>query len=314
MTTAFERAKATLAVVEDAPHVVTIGNFDGVHRGHQYLIDKVRTAACERGAKSLAITFEPHPVAVLRPDRAPDRIATPSEKLRLLRATGLDDISVIEFTREFSTLTPDEFLDLLLSTVQPVEVFVGEGFRFGKGRAGDCDTIRQFGETHGFDTTIVARLHDDDAMISSSNIRGALRNGDVAEAERCLGRRYRLLGTVEHGEARGRELGFPTANLTVNPTICIPADGIYAALAHLPDGQMSARKAIVYIGTRPTFDNDNHIIEAYILDFNGDLYTQELEIEFVAHIRGDQAFDSAEQLIEQMNRDEQSARAILENV
>lgn len=314
MTTAVERAKATLAAVEDAPHVVTIGNFDGVHRGHQYLIDKVKAAANDRGAKSLAITFEPHPVAVLRPERAPERIATAAEKLRLLRATGLDDVSVIEFTREFSTLTAEEFLDLLLSTVQPVEVFVGEGFRFGKGRSGDSDTIRLFGQTHGFDTTIVTRLSDDDAMVSSSNIRAALRNGDVAEAERCLGRRYRLLGTVEHGEARGRELGFPTANLTVDPSICVPADGIYAALAHLPDGQMSARKAIVYIGTRPTFDNDNHIIEAYILDFSGDLYTQELEIEFVAHIRGDQAFDSAEQLIDQMNRDEQAARIILQNL
>lgn len=314
MTTAVERAKATLAAVEDAPHVVTIGNFDGVHRGHQYLIDKVKAAANDRDAKSLAITFEPHPVAVLRPERAPERIATAAEKLRLLRATGLDDVSVIEFTREFSTLTAEEFLDLLLSTVQPVEVFVGEGFRFGKGRSGDSDTIRLFGQTHGFDTTIVTRLSDDDAMVSSSNIRAALRNGDVAEAERCLGRRYRLLGTVEHGEARGRELGFPTANLTVDPSICVPADGIYAALAHLPDGQMSARKAIVYIGTRPTFDNDNHIIEAYILDFSGDLYTQELEIEFVAHIRGDQAFDSAEQLIDQMNRDEQAARIILQNL
>ena len=314
MTTAFERAKAALAAAGTAPHVVTIGNFDGVHRGHQYLIEKVKASAQRRGAESLAITFEPHPAAVLRPDLAPERIATAAEKLRLLRATGLDSVAVIEFTREFSTLTPEEFLDLLLSTVHPVEVFVGEGFRFGKARVGDGDTIRQFGATHGFDTTIVTRLRDDDAMISSSSIRAALTSGDIAEAERYLGRRYRLLGTVEHGEARGRELGFPTANLTVDPTVCVPADGIYAALAHVPDGQMSARKAIVYIGSRPTFDNGNRIVEAYILDFSGDLYTQELEIEFVARIRGDQAFESAEQLIEQMNRDEQDARLILKDL
>ena len=314
MTTAAEAAKAKLAGAGGQPHVVTIGNFDGVHRGHQYLIQQVVDAAQHRSVRSLAITFEPHPGAVLRPDHSPERLATADEKLRLLRATGLDNVVTLEFSREFANLEPVAFLDLVLSTVAPVEVFVGEGFRFGHGRAGDGATIQQFGDRHGFDTTIVTRLRDDEHMISSSNIRAALKAGNVEDASRWLGRRYRLLGTVEHGAARGRELGFPTANLTADAAVCVPGDGIYAALAHLPDAQMSARKALVYVGTRPTFDNGERLVEAYILDFNGDLYTRELEVEFVAFVRGDQTFPSAEALSAQMADDERSAREILAGI
>ncbi len=309
--TAASVAAARLAEANGSPHVVTIGNFDGVHRGHQYLIGQVVREARQRGVRSLAITFEPHPASILRPDHSPERLATADEKLALLRATGLDSVVVLEFSREFASLDPDTFLNLVLSTVQPVEVFVGEGFRFGHGRAGDGETIRRFGQQHGFDTTVITRLRDGDQMISSSNIRAALKAGDVDSAADWLGRRYRLLGTVEHGAARGRDLGYPTANLTVDPLVCIPGDGIYAALAHLPDGQMTARQALVYIGTRPTFDNGDRLVEANILDFNGDLYTRALEVEFVAFIRGDQTFDSAEELSEQMALDERQAREIL---
>lgn len=311
MTTAEGAAEARLAEAGGSPHVVTIGNFDGVHRGHQYLIQQVVDEARHREVRSLAITFEPHPAAVLRPGHSPERLATADEKLELLRATGLDSVVVLEFTREFASLAPDTFLELVLSTVHPVAVFVGEGFRFGHGRAGDGDTIRRFGERHGFDTTVITRLRDDDQMISSSNIRAALKAGDVASAAEWLGRRYRLLGTVEHGAARGKSLGYPTANLTVDPLVCIPGDGIFAALAHLPDGQMTARQALVYIGTRPTFDNGDRLVEANILDFSGDLYTRDLEVEFVAFIRGDQTFETAEALSAQMTLDERRAREIL---
>ncbi len=311
MTTAAEAARTRLLEAGTSAHVVTIGNFDGVHRGHQYLIGRVVDAARRRGVGSLAITFEPHPASVLRPGHSPERLATADEKLALLRDTGLERVVVLEFTREFANLEPDAFLDLVLDTVHPVEVFVGEGFRFGHGRTGDGETIRRFGDRHGFDTSVITRLRDDDMMISSSNVRAALKSGDVASAADWLGRRYRMVGTVEHGAARGRELGFPTANLTVDPLVCIPGDGIYAALAHLPEGQISARKALVYIGTRPTFDNGDRLVEAYILDFDGDLYTRELEVEFVAFIRGDQTFSSPEALSEQMTRDERQAREML---
>lgn len=311
MTTAVEAAAAILEEAGDSPHVVTVGNFDGVHRGHQFLIQQVVDEARRRQVRSLAITFEPHPIAVLRPDHSPERLATADEKLALLRATGLDSVATLEFTPEFAALEPDAFLDLVLATAQPVEVFVGEGFRFGHSRAGDGETIRRFGVAHGFDTTIVTRLHDGDQVISSSKIRAALKAGDVSGAADWLGRRYRLLGTVERGAARGRELGYPTANLTVDPLVCVPGDGIYAALAHLPDGSMAARQALVYIGTRPTFDNGDRLIEAYILDFSGDLYTRELEVEFVAFIRGDRAFVSGEALTAQMQIDERQAREIL---
>ncbi|HEX5165588.1 MAG TPA: bifunctional riboflavin kinase/FAD synthetase [Thermomicrobiales bacterium] len=311
MTQVPEGAIATLERIARVPHVMTIGNFDGVHRGHQYLIQRVIDAAVARGSRSLVVTFEPHPTAVLRPDVPFHRLASPERKLEILNAAGVDDIAVIPFDREFAALEPEEFLELLARTVQPVAVFVGSGFRFGKGRAGDGGMIEAFGQTHGFETTVVERLQDGDVTISSSSIRDALSRGNIARATASLGRRYRLRGTVEHGAARGRELGFPTANLLLPADACVPADGIYAGYAHLSDRALGPRAAMIYIGTRPTFDNGDRQVEVNILDFSGDLYTLDLEIEFVAWVRGDQAFDSAEALAAQMQDDEATSRAIL---
>lgn len=311
MTSSSERAEAVIARVPRVPHVVTIGNFDGVHRGHQYLIGRVIEDAARRGARSLVITFEPHPTSVLRPDVPFERLTTPEDKLALIRATGVDDVTVLPFDREFAALEPDEFLTLINDAVQPVSVFVGEGFRFGRGRAGDGESIAAFGDRHGFDTTIIARLRDEGAMISSSSIREALARGDVAQANDFLGRRYRLRGTVEHGAARGRELGFPTANLLVPPGLCVPSDGIYAAYAHVSAPGYGARQAMVYIGSRPTFDNGERMVEVNLLDFSGDLYTLELEAELVAFVRGDATFASAAELARQMQHDETKTRELL---
>lgn len=293
------------------PHVITIGNFDGVHRGHRYLIQRVIDEAQARSARSLVITFEPHPTQVLRPDVPFQRLTSGDEKLRLIRATTVDDLVVIAFDRSFASLEPDEFLALVTDAAAPMLVFVGEGFRFGRGRAGDGETIRLFGAAHGFDTTVIQRLRDGDTVISSSSVRQALQRGDIASANMLLGRRYRLSGTVEHGAARGRELGFPTANLLLPIDACVPSDGIYAALAHVRGERSSPYWSMVYIGTRPTFDNGDRIVEANLLDFSGDLYTRELEVEFVGRIRGDRAFESPEALTAQMHADETDTRVLL---
>ncbi len=305
------KALESLERVARVPHSMTIGNFDGVHLGHQYLIQRVIDDARSRSLRSLVVTFEPHPTTVLRPDVPFQRLAAPQRKLELLRATGIDDVAVIPFDREFASLEPDQFLSLLTQTVGPKAVFVGSGFQFGKGRAGDGSVIESFGRKHGFDTTIVERLQDGDVTISSSSIREALMHGNIARATASLGRRYRLKGSVEHGEARGRELGFPTANLLLSNDVCIPADGIYAGYAHVSDSSFDPRSAMIYIGSRPTFDNGDRQVEVNILDFHGDLYTLGLEIEFVAWIRGDRAFESAEALAEQMHDDESMSRAVL---
>lgn len=306
-------AVASLERVPRVPHVMTIGNFDGVHSGHQYLIQRVIDDARTRGQHSLVVTFEPHPATILRPDVPFQRLTTPSRKLEIIKATGVDDVVVIPFDREFAALEPDEFLKLLLPTVQPVAVFVGSGFHFGRGRSGDGGTIESFGKEHGFQTTIVQRLQDGDVTISSSSIRDALSHGNIARATASLGRRYRISGTVEHGAARGRELGFPTANLLIQPDVCVPSDGIYAGFAHLSDRALGPRAAMIYIGSRPTFDNGERQVEVNILDFSGDLYSLHLEIEFVAWVRGDQAFDSADALAAQMHDDEASSRVVLAN-
>jgi riboflavin kinase/FMN adenylyltransferase len=304
-------AIASLERVERVPHALTIGNFDGVHRGHQYLIQRVIDDARQRGVASLVVTFEPHPTTVLRPDLPFHRLTSPEQKLQILRSSGVNDVAIVPFDREFAALEPEVFLQMLVATVQPVAVFVGSGFRFGRGRSGDGETIAAFGETHGFETTVVQRLQDGDVTISSSAVREALAHGNIARANACLGRRYRLVGTVEHGAARGRELGFPTANLLLPREACIPSDGIYAGFAHVSDRSIGPRAAMIYIGSSPTFENGERQVEVNILDFTGDLYTQDLEVEFVAWIRGDRAFESAEALAAQMHDDEATTRAVL---
>ena len=306
-----ESAARELARVQVGPHVVTIGNFDGVHRGHLLLIELVRTRAHADSTRSLVVTFEPHPASVLRPDAPFERLTSPEAKRRLLEATGVDNVAVIPFDRAFSTLSPEGFLRLLTDAVQPTAVFVGEGFRFGHGRSGDGSTIETFGRTAGFDARVVTRLSDGEQIISSSLIRGALHSGRLADAANMLGRRYRISGTVEHGVARGRELGYPTANLHLPGWTCVPKDGIYAGYAHIDARHLGARQAMIYIGTRPTFDSGERLVEVNILDFSGDLYTLDLEIEFVEFVREDAAFDSVEDLVRQIADDESTTRALL---
>lgn len=314
MTNPGTRILNDVTLLANADRVVTIGNFDGIHRGHQYLIQQVVRDASKRGSRSTVITFEPHPTTVLRPDVPFHRLTTPAEKLRLLSMLGADEVLVLSFTPDFSAQTPEQFLKYLTLHSRPVAMFVGEGFRFGRDRAGDGESIRAFGAEHGFDTTIISRLRENGGVISSSSIRGALSRGDIQKANDWLGRRYRLRGIVEHGAARGRDLGFPTANLHLEPLACLPADGIYAAYAHVVEREDGPRPAMVYVGTRPTFAGGERVVEANILDFSGDLYARELEVEFVQFIRADAQFASAEELSLHMRRDEESTRAVLATV
>ncbi|RIK42857.1 MAG: bifunctional riboflavin kinase/FAD synthetase [Chloroflexi bacterium] len=304
--------KAAFERVCGGAHVVTIGNFDGVHLGHRFLIDIVRGRAAAEGARSMVITFEPHPISVLRPDAPFDRLSTPELKLSLLEAAGVDDIVVIPFDHAFAALSPEAFLRLVVEEAHPVAIYVGEGFRFGRARAGDGSTIVEHGRVLGYDGQVITRLADEHGeVVSSSAIRQALREGAVERAARMLGRRYRLRGTVEHGVARGRELGYPTANLHLPRWACVPGDGIYAGYAHVKQRAQQPMQAMIYIGTRPTFDNGERLVEVNILDFDGDLYTLDLEVEFVAFVRGDMAFDSVEDLVAQIADDETKTRARL---
>jgi riboflavin kinase/FMN adenylyltransferase len=239
------------------------------------------------------------------------RIALPSLKLQAIRRCGIEDIVVVPFDQEFASLTADEFLDLISAYVNPVEVIVGEGFRFGRGRTGNGEYIRAYAGNNGFSASVIKRLEDAEDIVSSSRVRAALGIGDVATAAALLGRRFRLRGVVERGFARGRELGYPTANLMVVGELLVPGNGIYSAYIHIRNGREDPRKGLIYIGSSPTFEPRERTVEAHILDFDGDLYARNIEIEFVSHIRGDEKFDSAAELVEEIRRDEAQAREIL---
>lgn len=310
MTEVPDAAVEALLAIPQVPHVVTIGNFDGLHRGHQYLLSQVVERARSKGVRSLVITFEPHPISILRPEQSVQRLAPASMKPHLITSMGVDDLAIIPFSKEFAALSAEEFLDFLRDYAHPTDIIVGEAFRFGARRSGDTDALMQYAAQHGFDATIIERVEFDGQIVSSSHVRACLASGDVVGAAEALGRRYRLRGTVEHGLARGRDMGFPTANLDVDDDLLIPADGIYAAYARAGDAG-DVHPAMVYIGTSPTFEARGRTVEAHLLEFHEDLYARRVDIEFVDFVRGDQRFESADQLARQMQQDEEVTRRML---
>ncbi|HEY8448245.1 MAG TPA: bifunctional riboflavin kinase/FAD synthetase [Thermomicrobiales bacterium] len=290
--------------------VVSIGTFDGVHRGHQSLLERTVTQARELGLPALVLTFDPVPAAVLRPDKFPGRICSAEEKLEQLGRSGVDEIVSLEFTIPFSRQTPEEFM-ARVARIGLVELWVGEAFALGKDRAGDVNRLREIGEELGFKVTAVPRLTNGEQVISSSAIRAAIMEGDVARARRLLGRPFRVHGEVIHGAHLGRAIGYPTANF-LPPNDLVPlADGIYASYAYLP-GAPDARPSMTYVGTRPTVDSGARQVETHIFDFDGDLYGQMLHVEVIERLRGDQKFASLDELIEQLGKDEQAARSVLQ--
>ncbi|NNG40392.1 bifunctional riboflavin kinase/FAD synthetase [Flexivirga sp. ID2601S] len=297
--------------------VVTIGNFDGVHRGHAALLASVVELARERGATSVAVTFEPHPLRVLFPDRAPTLISSSTERLELLEATGLDAVLVLPFTTELAALTPEEFVrEFFVDGLHATAVVVGRDTRFGVNNSGDVDTLRALGETFGFDVRVLADVGEGH-RISSTEVRSALGDGEVDRAATVLGRPHEVRGEVVMGLQRGRELGFPTANLSPEPEGMVPADGVYAGWLEresLPaDDPEHRMPAAISVGTNPTFDDvPQRTVEAYVLDRDDlDLYGETVRVQFVQRLRGNTKFDSIDALIEQMTRDVDAARDLL---
>lgn len=290
--------------------VVTIGAFDGVHRGHQALIDEVRKRADALDAASAVVTFDRHPASVVRPQSAPKLLTDLDQKLELLAATGIDYTLVVPFDAERAAEPAEGFVDdILISRLNARVVVVGYDFHFGKGRTGNVDFLRMIGREHGFDVVAFDAVrsgeHD---IVSSTAIRKALMDGDVGMAHSLLGRPHEVRGLVVMGDGRGRELGFPTANIHVSSEILVPGDGVYGGEYVLPDG--TAKRAAISVGTRPMFYEDGiNLVEAFVLDFDGDLYGQHAQVRFVHRVRGQEKFVSVDALIVQMAKDVEAVRA-----
>jgi riboflavin kinase/FMN adenylyltransferase len=294
--------------------VVTIGVYDGVHLGHRALIGRVRAMAAELGASSAVVTFDRHPATVVRPDSAPLLLTDLEQRLELLGSTGVDYTLVIPFDRDRAAESADDFVrEILVEKLGCVAVVVGHDFHFGRDRGGNVPMLQEMGADLGFDVLGINLVADDDAseVVSSTRIRGLLREGDVAGAARLLGRPHEVRGVVQHGDARGRELGFPTANVAVPADILLPADGIYAGWYERPDG--TVHPTAMSLGRRPTFyaDADLSLLECYLLDFDGDLYDERAKVRFVERLRGEVKFDSVDALVEQMSHDVDEARTLL---
>ncbi len=296
--------------------VVTIGEFDGVHRGHQLIVARAREMAGRLGLPVVVVTFDPHPAEVVRPGSHPPLLCTARRRSQLLAGLGVDAICVIPFTLEFSRLGPDEFVRaVLVDRLHAAAVVVGENFRFGHKAAGDVALLAELGEKYEFTAEGVPLLTEHGVTISSSQIRALLADGDVAGAASELGRPHRVEGVVVRGHQRGRALGFPTANLETLPYTAIPADGIYAGwLVSLDiDGSQLARwPAAISVGTNPTFDGTDRTVEAYALDRDDlDLYGAHVAVDVTERLRPTVRFDSVAALVEQMHRDVAQARQVL---
>jgi riboflavin kinase / FMN adenylyltransferase len=295
--------------------VATIGAFDGVHLGHQRVVARAGELARSRNLPLVVITFDPHPDEVIRPGSHPPFLTTPRRQAELLAGLGADAVFVLPFTLEFSRLSPDEFVRIVLAErLHAAVVVVGEDFRFGFRAAGDVPLLAQLGEKYDFTAEGVPLLVIGGATDSSTYIRERLAAGDVAGAAAALGRPHRVEGVVVRGHMRGRALGFPTANLETPPHTATPADGVYAGwLTSLDlDGNEVARwPAAISIGTNPTFGPGERSVEAYALDRDDlDLYGTHAAIDFAARLRGNDRFDSVDALIAQMRRDVDQARAL----
>ena len=295
--------------------VVTIGVFDGVHRGHQRIVGRAAQVGEQRGLPVVVITFDPHPDEVTRPGSHPPFLCSARRRAELLGGLGIDAVCVLPFTLEFSRLAPDDFVrTVLVERMHAAVVVVGEDFRFGHKAAGDVQLLAKLGEKYEFTTEGMPLLVADGTTLSSTSIRQMLAEGDVAAAAKALGRPHRVEGVVVRGHQRGRALGFPTANLETPPHTAIPADGIYAGwLASLDDEGRDVQRwpAAISIGTNPTFGEGEQTVEAYALDRTDlDLYGVHAAIDFAARLRGTLRFDSVDALVEQMHRDVDQAREL----
>lgn len=301
----------SLDEVPGGPSVATIGFFDGVHRGHQRIIGRAIEGARERGIRSVAVTFDRHPMEVVRPGSQPPLLMTLERRVRTLVGTGVDHVLVLPFDEDLSHLPPEGFVErVLVDALDVQEVVVGANFRFGYEAAGDTDTLRQLAERWAFEAVPVDLLELDGIAISSTEIRDRIGDGDVEWARRALGRPYALDGTVVRGEGRGRQIGVPTANVEIPDRMRFPAHGIYAGYVRI-EGEDEPRPAATNVGVRPTFGGQTVTVEAHLLDFDGDLYGMHVSVSFTHRLRDEERFDSVDELVTAMRADIEQAAHLL---
>lgn len=288
--------------------LLTIGVFDGVHLGHKHLIAQLKELARKQGYLSGVITFSQHPQEVLSPRTKLPSLTGIEQRIALLQDEGVDIVIPLPFTPQLAHLSPKQFLELLKEYLKMKGLVIGPDFALGKDRQGDIDALRRLGREMGFSVTVVPPMRIGGEVVSSTAIRKALAKGDMKRAQNLLGRPFRLQGRVVSGDRRGRELGFPTANLDVAPGQALPTGGVYACRAYI-DGQ--AYSAMTNIGHRPTFGGGQQLIEVYLLDYQGDLYGQELAIDIIERLRDEKKFDTPQQLKEQIAKDVKQGQALL---
>lgn len=295
--------------------VITIGAYDGVHLGHQAVIDHVRELAAARSCRSVLVTFDKHPASVVRPESAPLLLTEPDQKLERLGATGLDAVAMVTFDEEQAAESPESFIQrVLIDHLNVAAIVVGEDFHFGSGRDGNVDLLRKIGAENDFDVEpleLLPRTDGIDEPVSSTAIRRALAGGDITRANAMLGHTYEVRGDVVQGDQRGRLLGFPTANVEVSNRVCLPADGVYAGRYQHPDG--TVHDCAINLGRRPTFYEhaETSLLEAHLLDFEGDLYGEVAMVRFTHFLRSERKFDGIDALIEQLRADVEAARTLL---
>jgi riboflavin kinase/FMN adenylyltransferase len=300
------------AVALERDTALTVGVFDGVHRGHRHLLAWLKDRAAARGLASGVITLHPHPALVLNPRAPVVYLTSLEERVELLRAGGVDFVLPVTFTPEVARLSARDFVGLLIERLRMRFFLVGPDFALGRDRQGSADVLSQLGLEMGFEVESAGPLVEGGRVVSSSAVRDALAAGEVEAVGSLLGRPFSLHGPVVRGVERGKVMGFPTANIAVGPGMALPAFGVYATRAYVDVGGV-ARKSVTNIGRRPTFDNGERTVEVYIMDFDADIYGRELRIDVLKRLRGETRFADPQELVEQIQRDVAAAREYLES-
>jgi riboflavin kinase / FMN adenylyltransferase len=289
--------------------IITIGVFDGVHLGHKYLIKTLKELAAQQGLYPVIITFDKHPQEILNPESNPPFLTDPLEKKHLLKAEGVDQVILLPFNRGIADIEAEEFIRILISKLRMKSIVIGPDFALGKGARGNINAIRQLGDELNFSVTVVPPIKIDDEIISSTSIRTALSEGKVRKVRQFLGRPFSLHGHIVHGHGRGAGIvGFPTVNLKIRSGQALPGDGVYATTASIHN---TVLPSVTNVGNNPTFQDKEKSIESYLIDFQANLYNQEFKIDFIEKLRDEIKFTSAEKLADQIIKDVNEARSIL---
>jgi len=294
----------------DKDMLLTIGVFDGVHLGHKYLISRLKELALKQGLLSGVVTFRQHPHQVLSPHARLPFLTNIAQRVNLLKNEGVDAVIPLSFTPELARLSAQQFLGLLQKYLRMRGVVIGPDFALGRNREGNTETLRRLGQEMGLGVTVVPPLIIDGEVVSSTAIRKALAQGDMEQVQQLVGRPFRLQGRVVTGAGRGLKLGFPTANLEIEAEQALPPDGVYVSQARINN---RSYPSVTNIGKRPTFNNGERLVEVYILDYGGELYERELEIDLLERLRGEKKFENAEELRKQIAQDVKQGRALLKS-